>query len=230
VRNPSLHPWTADNYDFSVEHYTAEGGVISVGAFQKDIRDFFADTVRVASAADIAELGLDPRYAGFQLSTTINAGSARIRGMEFSLRQSLRRLGPWGRSFSVFVNGSRLLLDGNQNADFSGFVPKSAAWGVTFARSPVTVMARWNWRSLQRNGAFAALGTDSFNYVRARTHLDVSVDWQVRRNLALFFSVRNVFNVPNEAMRYGSLTPAYARMFMVSEFGAQITAGLKGSF
>ena len=230
VRNPSLHPWTADNYDFSVEHYTAEGGVISVGAFQKDIRDFFADTVRVASAADIAELGLDPRYAGFQLSTTINAGSARIRGMELSLRQSLRRLGPWGRSFSVFVNGSRLLLDGDQNADFSGFVPKSASWGVTFARSPVTVMARWNWRSLQRNGAFAALGTDSFNYVRARTHLDVSVDWQVRRNLALFFSARNVFNVPNEAMRYGSLTPAYARMFMVSEFGAQITAGLKGSF
>lgn len=230
VRNPSLQPWTADNFDLSLERYTGDGGVISVGAFQKDIRDFFADTVRVASAADLAELGLDPRYAGFQLSTTVNAGSARIRGLEFSFRQSLGRFGAWGRSFAVFANASRLLLDGNQNADFSGFVPKSAAWGVTYSRSPVTVMARWNWRGLQRNGAFAALGTDSFNYVRARTHLDVSVDWQLRRNLALFVSARNVFNVPAEAMRYGSLTPAYARMFMVSEFGAQITAGLKGSF
>jgi len=36
--------------------------------------------------------------------------------------------------------------------------------------------------------------------------------------------------VPNEALRYGSQTPAYARMFMVSEFGAQMTAGVKGSF
>lgn len=230
VRNPALRPWLADNYDLSLEHYTADGGVFSVGAFRKDIRDFFADTVRIAGAGDIAELGLDPRYAGFQLATTVNAGSARIRGFEVSLRQSLARLGPWGRSFSVFANGSRLLLDGNQNADFSGFVPKSAAWGVTFARSPVTVMARWNWRGLQRNGAFAALGPDSFNYLRARTHLDVSVDWQIRRKLAAFASVRNVFNVPAQAMRYGSATPAYARMFMVSEFGAQITLGLKGSF
>ncbi len=230
VRNPSLRPWTADNFDLSLERYTAAGGVFSVGAFQKDIRDFFADTVRVASAADIAELGLDPRFAGFQLSTTVNSGAARIRGGEVSVRHSLGGLGTWARSLSVFANGSRLLLEGNRNADFAGFVPKSAAWGVTFARSPVTVMARWNWRGLQRNGPFAALGPDSFNYLRARTHLDVSVDWQIRRKLAVFGSVRNVFNVPNLAMRYGSLTPAHARMFMVSEFGAQITAGIKGSF
>jgi hypothetical protein len=109
-------------------------------------------------------------------------------------------------------------------------MPKSAAWGLTYSRAPLTLMAKWNWRGLQRNGAFAALGTDAFNYLHGRTHLDLNADYQLRRRLALFCSIRNVFNVPNEAMRYGSLTPAYARRFMVSEFGAQITAGVKGSF
>jgi TonB-dependent receptor len=230
VRNPDLKPWQADNYDLSLEHYTREGGVFSVGAFQKDIRDFFADAVRIATPGDIAALGLDPRYAGFQLATTINAGHARIRGYELSIRQSLAPLGAWARSFSVFANGSRLELSGSQQADFAGFMPKSAAWGLTYTRAPLTLMAKWNWRGLQRNGAFAALGPDSFNYLGGRTHLDFNADYQLRRRLAVFFSIRNVFNVPNEAMRYGSLTPAYARRFMVSEFGAQITAGVKGSY
>jgi TonB-dependent receptor len=230
VRNPNLKPWLADNYDLSLEHYTREGGVFSLGAFQKEIRDFFADVTRIASVADIAQLGLDPRYEGFQLSTSINSGNARIRGYELSVRHSLAPVAAWGRHFTVFANGSRLQLDGTQNADFAGFMPKSAAWGITYSRAPWIVMAKWNWRGLQRNGAFAALGPDSFNYLRARTHLDLNLDYQLRRRLGLFCSIRNVFNVPNEALRYGSLTPAYARMFMVSEFGAQITAGVKGSF
>ena len=29
IRNSGLKPWTADNYDLSLEYYTAQGGVFS---------------------------------------------------------------------------------------------------------------------------------------------------------------------------------------------------------
>ncbi|MBI4626425.1 MAG: TonB-dependent receptor [Verrucomicrobia bacterium] len=63
VRNTGLRPWSADNYDVSVEFYTERGGLLSAGAFRKDIQDFFGDVVRIATEADLRELGLDPRYA-----------------------------------------------------------------------------------------------------------------------------------------------------------------------
>jgi TonB-dependent receptor len=38
VTNPSLDPWSADNYDLSLEYYTDKGGLFTVGAFQKQIK------------------------------------------------------------------------------------------------------------------------------------------------------------------------------------------------
>jgi outer membrane receptor protein involved in Fe transport len=37
VRNTGLRPWTADNYDLSVEYYTKNGGLFSGGMFLKEI-------------------------------------------------------------------------------------------------------------------------------------------------------------------------------------------------
>src|SRR5690606_35360552 len=31
IRNTGLKPWTADNYDFSLEYYTRQGGLFSAG-------------------------------------------------------------------------------------------------------------------------------------------------------------------------------------------------------
>jgi outer membrane receptor protein involved in Fe transport len=80
VRNTALKPWTADNFDLSFEYYTADGGVFSAGVFRKEIRNFFGTSVRLATAETLAELGLDPRYVGWNLNTKFNSGDARITG------------------------------------------------------------------------------------------------------------------------------------------------------
>lgn len=41
VVNTGLKPWTAENLDLSIEKYFENAGHASVGAFQKDIKDFF---------------------------------------------------------------------------------------------------------------------------------------------------------------------------------------------
>jgi outer membrane receptor protein involved in Fe transport len=103
LRNTALKPWTADNYDLSLEYYTRQGGSFSGGVFVKELRDFFGTAVKLATAADLEELGLDPRYVGWNLNTKFNSGNARITGTELNLRHSLRALGAWGSYFTVFA-------------------------------------------------------------------------------------------------------------------------------
>ena len=230
-RNTGLRPWTADNYDLSVEYYTEQGGLFSAGVFRKDIRDFFGASVKIATAADLEVLGLDPRYVGWQVSTAFNQpGTARVSGVEFNLRHSLRALGGWGRYFQAFVNGTKLTLAGDRDTDFSGFIPKSANCGIDFSRKPFTVMFKWNHRGLQRLARVAALGADAYEYSKARTRLDVNIDYQLRPNLFLYLSGQNVFDVPETLLRYGSQTPSYARVSQVLTTGVQLSLGVKGSF
>jgi TonB-dependent receptor len=231
TRNTGLRPWTGDNYDLSVEYYTPQGGIFSAGAFRKEIRDFFGDAVRVATAADLELLELDPRYVGWQITTAYNVpGTARIDGVEFNARHSLRALGSWGRYFSAFANGTKLKLQGGRDSDFSGFIPESANWGLDFTRKPFSVMFKWNYRGQQRSGSVLALGPDAYEYSQARTRLDINVDYQLRKDLFLYASAQNVFDIPETLLRFGSQTPGYARVSQVLTTGVQLTLGIKGTF
>lgn len=230
IRNSGLRPWTAHNYDVSLEYYTTHGGIFSAGVFLKEIDDFFANDVRIASATDLEELGLDPQYLGWQLSTKFNSGQARVVGAEFNIRHTLRPLGGWGRYFTVFINATKLELSGDRQADFSGFIPENMNWGVTFTKNPVTVIAKWNYRGEQKGAAFPAFGPDAYNYTKARTTLDLSTDYQVSKRLSLNANVRNVFNQYLTTVRYGSSTPAYARARQLREYGVYFSAGIKGTF
>jgi iron complex outermembrane recepter protein len=230
LRNPNLKPWSANNYDLSLEYYTDEGGVFTIGGFRKELKQFFGTDVRRITAAEAEEFGLDPRYAGFEVTTKRNSGDARVDGAELSLRHSLARLGRWGTHFSLFFNATKLWLKGDRDADFTGFIDDSRSWGVTFTKNPVTIIAKWNWRGEQKNAAFPAFGPDAYNYTGARTHLDLNFDYQFRKRLSFFLSGRNVFDARNVLKRYGSQTPDYAKIFSSAEYGVQLSAGIKGTF
>ena len=231
IRNTGLKPWEADNYDLSLEYYTAQGGLFSAGVFRKDIRNFFGDVVKLATAEDLRLLDLDPRYVGWRLTTTYNLpDTARVSGVEFNVRHSLRPLGAWGRYFQAFANGTKLELEGNKDADFGSFVPESANWGVSYSRKPFTAMARWNYRGEQRRGSIPALGADAYEYVKARVTLDLNVDFQLRPELFLYFNTQNILDVPEILQRYGSQTPRYARRYQEMSHGVQLTLGIKGTF
>ena len=228
--NTGLKPWSARAYDLSAEYYTDQGGVFSAGLFRKDIKDFFANSVRIATLADTQELGLESKYVGWRLSTKYNAGAARVTGAEFSARQSLRGLGAWGQYFSAFANATKLKLDGGADADFGGFMPKSASWGFTFTKNPVNVIARWNYRGENRSGSLPTLGPDAFSYNEPRTALDLNLDYQYRRGLSFFANGRNVFNRLPILQRRGSQTPEYAKQYQIANYGVQLAVGLKGTF
>ena len=229
-RNTGLRPWTADNYDVSLEYYTDQGGTFTAGVFRKDIRDFFASDIRIATEADTEQLGLEPHYIGFQMTTKINAGDARVSGAELSMRHSLAPLGQWGRHFSIFANATKLELKGDRQADFSGFIKNSSSWGITFDRSRLTLMAKWNWRGKQKGTAITNFGPEAYNYSGARTHLDLNCDYQFSKRMSVFLNARNVFDIRTVSQRYSTETPDYARRFSSAEYGVQLGAGVRGAF
>ena len=230
VRNPNLLPWTAHNYDLSAEYYTDNGGLFSAGVFRKDIANFFDALSALATAEDIEELDMDPRYIGWQLNTTVNGGDARVSGAEFNFRQSLTGVTPWGRYFSVFATATKLRLDGSRTAAFDRFIPKTMNWGVTFAKNPVTLMLKWHHRGEQKQGASLATAPDAFVYQNPRTTLDVNLTYQMFKRTSLFVNARNIFNRKFTISRYGAETPDYARRSSTDSYGVQWAFGIKGTF
>jgi iron complex outermembrane recepter protein len=230
VTNTGLKPWSADNYDLSLEYYTKGGGLFSAGVFLKEIKDFFANTVRIATAADAESLGLDPRYVGWRVSTQINGGSAQVRGVEFNVKQSLRELGAWGRHATVFVNGTKLHLEGESSDAFNAFTPESLNWGFSYSRRPATFMAKWNYRGKRRLGAQPQLAPDAYEYDDRRLTLDLNLDVELKKWLQFYVAAQNVFNARAITMRYGSATPDYAKIYLTGANGVGITMGIKGTF
>ena len=231
VRNTGLKPWTAHNYDLSLEYYTKNGGIVSAGVFLKEISDFFGDDQRFATQADLDQLGLGTRYLGWMVNSKFNAGDARITGVELNMRQSLGAVGSWGRHFTVFANGTRLYLKGQQRASFQSFIPKSANWGLSYSLKKFSVATKWNYRGLDRRVPLAAFGPDGYRYFKARTSLDVDAAYVLTRRYTLAATITNVTNVPAVTwLEYGSQTPAHARHAVIFDAGAQYSFAIRASF
>ena len=227
VRNSGLKPWSADNYDLSLEWYTPQGGLISGGVFAKEIDGFFADEVATATAASLAALGLDDRYVGWLLTTRRNlTTAARITGVELSIRQSLAPVSPWLSHVQVFANGTKLHLSGPPETRWQNFVPESANWGLTFSRQGLLLGAKWNYRGLQRRQPIAI----GYAYQGSQTTFDVNAEYRLRSHLTVFMNVQNLFDVPQTWMQIGDQTPDYAKSWQTFIYGAQLTFGIKGTF
>ena len=232
VSNTALKPWSSHSYDLALEYYFEQPGLVSVGVFQKDIRNFFGSVRIPATPQLLAEYGFDESYAGYDIVTRDNIGDARVSGVEFEYRQTLTFLPAWARGVSVFANGTALHLTGESTADFSGFIRKTTNWGVSLSRPRYTIKANWNLRGRQRLAAVTGVNVPegSFQYRSPRLTLDLNAEWRASRYVTVFANLRNVTNVEWRDEIYGPTTPAYARHTTSVQYGAQGIFGLKGSF
>lgn len=222
--NPSLRPWVANNYDFSLEYYTNTGGVLSVDYYYKQIDGFFQNVTSIATAQDLTALGLDPAtYLGYQITTTYNLNPGEVHGYEYGIRQPLKILGAWAAPFMAFANASF-------SQQITGNHIQSYNVGLTYRHDPITIGIKGNYRSAYRQQAVTALGPDAYEYEGARTIWSISVAYTLSKHVTLFVSSNNVLNNKPTADRYGSMTPEYAQRFRIQNYGAQYQLGIQGTF
>jgi TonB-dependent receptor len=232
VVNTGLKPYTADNYDLSLEYYFPKGGVISVGGFQKDLTDFFGSFTQTATPELLAELGLEDRYVGWNINTSFNVDRpARVRGVEFNYNQPLTFLPGWGRHFNVNANYTKLKLAGPEATSFSGFIPETANLGLTFSKNPVVLMVKWNYRGLQRRTGYSEDPLVYGNFVPSSATVDVNAEYQLTKHVSLFANARNIFDANITGVeRFNANTPEYAKTTYLADYGIQMVFGIKGTF
>lgn len=238
VVNTGLKPWTADNFDLTLETYLFKGGSGSVSVFRKDIEDFFTSVVTPATPELLERYGIDPAGsdADYQIVTRGNGGFARIRGVEFSYRQSFLFLPHWARGLQAFVSYTTLSLDGSATSDFTGFNPRTLSWGVNLTRPRYVVKFNMALQGETRRtpvnpSASIPQGTYLWQGEKRRSFL--SAEYRISRKLSLFGSVNDFleggFN-ETQKRHTGAGTPGYAQYQRIQEWGMTASLGLKGNF
>jgi iron complex outermembrane receptor protein len=226
VNNPALLPQLYSNYDVSIEYYLKPVGVLSVGGFRKNIRNYtrsFDETI-VAGVDYGAGINTDD-YVGGTLRRNLNVGDAYVRGIELNYSQHLANYAAWLRGVSIFANLTKLESQGNYGAltqsvlPLDNFIPRTFNTGVTYTRGAFTGSAKFNYKSPYPTSASAG----SYNYERGT--IDLAASWQFRRELVFFAEVKNVTNEPRDSYRV--LT---SRVTAYATDGAIFNFGLKGTF
>ena len=206
INNQAIKPQFTKNYDATLEYYFEPVGMVSVGYFQKNIRDYIVSNVLglVPSGADN---GYNGDYAGYTLRSQSNAGGARIDGWEFSYQQQLTFLPGLLRGLGVFANYTRLRTEGNfggatvrRTGQVAGFVPQSGNAGFTYKyrRAGIRVSANYTGENLTDFSTTEAL----LRYRTARTLVNVGTTLTLRPGTEFFFNVENLFDEPQQWYRY----------------------------
>lgn len=238
LTNPALRPWEADSYGVAIEYYFSErsAGLLSARGYLRDVKDFWGATSTPITDEIIDTYGLDATIynadRGYVVNTRRNVGDARVSGMEVDYRQNLTFLPRWAEGLSVFANLTMQHLEGAAIADFRGFVQKTINYGVAFNRARFTFRANVNERGRERRSAFTGAGVEPgvYDYMAPRTTVDVSSEYRFTRRFALYGTVRNLFNAPENLERYGPSTPGYAKLRQRADWRPLITLGLRATF
>ncbi len=191
--NPNLQPQTADSYDLSLEYFTEPAGVISVGLFRKDIRDYITNTIGLVEPGN----PFGEQYNGYQLRTSGNFGSAKIQGAEFNVVQQLnfipRRIG----LFTFKGNLTLLRAEGNfggttrlSSGEVPDFIPRAWNLVLDYSKGKFSLLARYNYQAAFLTGANANPNLVTRNPERVK--LDVNLNYRWRREAHFFFAIDNL--------------------------------------
>ncbi|MBL9202690.1 MAG: TonB-dependent receptor [Opitutaceae bacterium] len=234
VNNAAIKPWSARSVTARLEYYFEGVGQVSVGAFRRDIENFFGNVTFRPSAEFLALYGLDAgTYGSYDVATQHNVNSTvRMSGADVSYRQALTFLPHWARGVNVFANASIQRTVGEASANFNGYIPRKASWGAAIVRERWNFRLNWSHQSKNRLGEVtgASIGPGTYNWQSSRVYLDVLGEYSLTKRIGLYFTLRNVGDTPDQREIEGPLTPAHAQFRSRELAGSLWTFGLKGTF
>jgi iron complex outermembrane receptor protein len=232
VVETGLTPWTANNYDLSLETYLSKDSYGSISFFQKDIDDFFGLSSRPATPAEVTLYGGDPALTNYVIVQRRNAGAARIRGFELGYRHTLTFLPDWARGFQVFVNYTRLELDGTAIADFSGFNPETLSYGFNFVRPRFSL--KFNMSYLGETRREPTGSTGDYFWAGTKNRDTISAEYSLTKRLSLYGQVTDLIGGGyidvQKQYNPNNPVPDYARYQRLIGTGTEVTLGIKGRF
>jgi TonB-dependent receptor len=207
IGNPALQPYQSNDTDLSLEWYMADGGLVAVTAFNKNIvsstkpdtvTKFVDPAFLPAIYADpryiaVANPGLDPALVPYTFSTTVNTADGNsVKGYELTWNQPFTFLRGWASHFGFASNFTRV-----QAKDSTGLSPKSYNFTFYYDSAKFGARVAVNKRDdylLQANPGYGHLEERKFG----PTHVDFEAFYNF--NDHLMFNVTGI-NITDEQER-----------------------------
>jgi outer membrane receptor protein involved in Fe transport len=205
VPNQNLKPERITKYFAGLQQQINPAGLLGISAYRMDIRDRQIRRVQISreqaglqTGIDLSGNDPDTQY----LSTTNAAGRRSIYGLTLEYNQQLTFLPGMLKGLSVFGSFTRTLWHGMLNdTERIGYLPKSANGGIRYRYGRLNLLVRATWQddklqALTEPVNSASTYLDDHMWLKARTMVDVNVDFRITKHLSFVFSVRNLFNSP----------------------------------
>ncbi len=199
VGNSKLSPATSSNYDFMGEHYFKSVGIVSLGIFNKNIKNFIY-TFRSEALDDSFGEGT----TGFALFQPLNGEEASLFGVEISLQRHLDFLPGFAGNLTLDINYTYLNSTTEGVRDINGVDREDLNLPDT---PPHLFNASLGYESKNFTARLSANFSDAYlNEVGGRSFedifygrqflLDLSAGYDINNNLSLYFGLNNITDQP----------------------------------
>lgn len=215
IGNPDLVARKSWNYDASVEWYPTPLTALSVSLFYKDISDeLTSDTVSYSTQTDMQSAlaargisGIDTSgLTRLDVSTTINAGSATLKGLELNAQTQFSFLPGWldglGASATLtLVDGEVKLADGT-TAPLEGQAEQTYAFTAFYQKGPFDLSASYAYNDsyLTDNNADPNFRLDQGSFGR----WDAKASYAINDRFKIFAEGVNLNNEPTTEFQGGN--------------------------
>ena len=222
--NPALEPYEALNLDAGLEYYFAEGGLASVSIFRKTI-----DNPVFVRRDELADVDYEGRFFDqLTLTTTRNAESGFIQGVEFGYQQQFTALpgllSGLGASLNATFIGSEVrVFDRDDELPFFDQPDRIYNAQLFYERAPLQARVSYQ----QSSETLRALsGSREFDvYEDRRETVDAKVTLQVQGNAFIFVEGENLTN--EDRRRFQGRR---GRLLLDERFGSAVRAGISWRF
>ena len=184
--NPDLDPFLANQIDVSIEYYTGEIGLLSLGLFYKDVENFIDSEDMFTRILPV--LGPDGvvRDVTLEVEQAINGGGASVAGFEVTVQRELSFLAFDGLGVALNYTYTDSEVDSDGQA-LPGTSKNSGNAAVFYENAQFGARLAYNTRGDWRNNS----GTD---YRLETSSLDGSAYYDLTDNVKLTFSAVNILS------------------------------------
>lgn len=205
--NPDLGVTESINYDLSLELYLKPLGLVSVGAFQKDIDGFYFNQTSTIQSGE---------FAGYDRERPELGKGGRIKGLEVDLQQRLTFLPGLLSGLGIGANYTFIDAEGvyPNRAERLPFIDTARRIGnlnVFYARGPVDLRVFMNYRGPYLTGVGARPALDV--YEDDRTTLSFFAKYRLNDRVTFNVDVNNITDSPKRAYQGDPSNPRAVRYY-----------------
>jgi TonB-dependent receptor len=225
--NPGLKPITSNNLDLSIERYFQQGGIASLGVFDKELSNYIFGRTQYGGITNPVILsGLGSQATLTQVVTYANIPKSRAWGVEVNYAQKFTFLPGWLSGFGTNLNYTYVQARGDIRPGESAQLPSTSQDNYNaelyweYDRFAVRGALSYVGRSLLFVGNTAALD----QFTESRLAADASASYAIDKHFSIYVAGRNLLNTAHTITEGAS-----NRVIQRETFGRAVFIGFTGN-